>query len=382
MKYFQTFFTYAVLLVCSVVAYSFFDGSTAHAGAIGAASMPLLLGTVSMFETRTMLEALEQMFIPRTFLQTMFFKESVTFDTENVDLDVIKGKRRLAPFVSPLAEGKVVERTGFSTSSIKPPYIKQKMATKASDILKRQSGNIIYQGNSSPAQRAQVQLGKDMIELMNMIIRREEWMAANALNSGVITVAGDGINAQIDFLMASDHKITLTGTAKWTDAASDPITNLRTWKQKAGQDSGLVPNVAVFGSSVLTAFLGNANALKLLDKTKVTLGQIDPKQLPDGVTYYGNVEGLDIYTYDEWYLDDNGALQPMVPVNKIFMGSTSAQNKRLYGAIQDLEATAAVPYFPKSWEEKDPSVRWLMLQSAPVVALNQPDAFMSIQPID
>lgn len=380
--YFKTLFIYSMLLVCSMVAYGLFSGSEAHAaGAV--ASMPFLLfGTISMFETRTMLEALEQMFIPKTFLLDTFFKATQQFDTENVDIDVIKGKRRLAPFVSPLAEGKVVERTGFTTNSIKPPYIKQKIATSAADMLKRQRGDTLYVGNSNPAQRAQLQLGKDMIELVNMIVRREEWMAAQALNTGTVAVVGDGVNASIDFLMASDHKITLTGGDLWTaPSTADPLSNLRTWRRKAGQDSGMVPDVAIFGQDVMTAFLLTTNAIRLLDKTKVALGQINVQALPSGATYWGTIEGLDIFTYDEWYLDDNAALQPMVPVDKIFMGSTKARCTRLYGAIQDLKATAAVPYFPKSWEEEDPSVQWLLMQSAPVVAMQQPDAFMSIKAI-
>ena len=87
--------------------------------------------------------------------------------------------------------------------------------------------------------------------------------------------------------------------------------------------------------------------------------------------------------YDEWYLDDNGDEQPMMPVDKILLGSTRTRNARLYGAIQDLDAGAdfAVSRYPKSWTEKDPSMRFVMLQSAPLVALLQPDAFMSIKAV-
>ena len=67
----------------------------------------------------------------------------------------------------------------------------------------------------------------------------------------------------------------------------------------------------------------------------------------------------------------------MIPLNKVWIGSTNAKNTRLYGAIKDLKALAAMPRFAKSWEEEDPSARYLMMQSAPLVALNQPDAFVS-----
>lgn len=331
---------------------------------------------ISIFVTRTMLQALEMMFIPKTFLLDMFFKDTEQSTTKYVDIDIIKGKRRLAPFVSPLSQGKVVDRTGYTTKTFEPPYIKQKTPFTGADILKKQPGEIIYQGNSSPADRAAVQLGKDLLELVNMIIRREEWMASQALTTGKINVVGDGVNAVIDFLMAADHIVTLAGAALWSVDTGDPISNLRTWRQKCSQDSGLVPDVAVLGTDVIKSFLKNANVQKLMDKTKIAIGQINPQQLPSGATYYGYIEGLDIYGYDEWYLDTDDTLKPMVPVDKVIMGSTKARSARHYGAIQDLKATAAVPYFPKSWEEEDPSIRWIMVQSAPLVCPHQIDAFL------
>jgi hypothetical protein len=329
-----------------------------------------------------MLAALEQMQMPRTFLLDTFFKATETSQTEYVDIDIVKGKRKLAPFVNPLHEGKLIERMGYTTQTFKPPYIKMKKATTAQNYLNRASGESIY-GGMSPQQRLAQQLGRDLIELTDMITRREEWMAAQALTTGKITVKGDGVDAEIDFLMANDHKITLSSNDLWSDyTQSDPIANLREWKEKVGKDSGLVPELAIFGTQVLKHFLKNTQVTNLLDKTKVSLGQIVVSQLANGATYYGNIEGLDIYTYNEYYLDDNGDLQPMVPEDMIIMGSTRARAVRHYAAIQDLQAVlASVRYFPKSWEVEDPSVRWLMVQSAPLVCPHQIDAFINIKPL-
>ena len=337
--------------------------------------------TISMFEIRTMLAAIEQMYIPKTFLLDMFFKKENIANTKHVDIDIIKGKRRLAPFVQPMAEGKVVEREGYTTNSIIPPYVKPKMPFTAMDLLNRQRGDTIYQGNASPAVRAQMQLGKDLLKLNQMIIRREEWMAAQGLNTGIVTISGDGIDAQIDFNMGATHKITLAGAALWDDSSSTPLANLRAWKQLVAKDSGLVPDVAVFGSDVVNAFLAHATVKSNLDTRRIELGQIKPELLPNGASYIGRIEQLDIYTYDEYYLDDADVLQPMVPVDKVWLGSTRADTTRQYGAIQDLEAMAVVKYFPKSWITKDPSVQWVMLQSAPIVCPNQIDAFLSAKAV-
>ncbi len=339
--------------------------------------------SIDIFSTRTMLAAIEQIVTARTFLLNTFFPGFQQFESKSVDIDIIKGKRRLAPFVSPVVAGKVMDKRGMTTRSYTPPYVKPKFATGAQEILNRAPGEIVYVGGQSALERASTKLGEELAELDDTITRREEWMAAQSLVSGSVNVVGDGINDVINFGRAADHTVTLTGAALWTDAAGTPLKNLRTWRRKIIQDSGVSPDVAVFGASAIDAFLTNAEVVAALDTRRVDLGMIDPQLLPEGVTYYGYIKdvGLDIYGYDEWYVDDAGAEQPMMPVDKVVIGSSKSRNAKLYGMIQDLDAGAgfAVPRFPKSWTKKDPSVRFVMLQSAPLVALLQPDSTMCIK---
>lgn len=339
---------------------------------------------IDVYETRTMLSMLEQRKPPRSFLLNTFFGRFSTFTTKHVDIDIFKGKRKLAPFVSPRRQGKLVERIGFSTRSYKPAYVKPKMETEADEFLKRQSDVSIYAANDGPTQRAAREVGRQLGEMDDMITRREEWMAAQLLNDGTVDIIGDGISDQLDFQMEASHKITLAGTDVWDSASSDPYNDLKTWKKKVAQDSGINPTDVIMGSSAEQYFMDNAKIQKLLDNRRIELGQIVPKDMGDGVSYIGRLAGLnlDLWSYDEWYVDDStGVEEEMVPAKKIFMGSRGTRNSKLYGAIQDLDvgANAAVPRFPKSWTEKDPSVRFLMVQSAPLVAMLQPDAFLTAQ---
>lgn len=336
---------------------------------------------IDLFETRTMLKALDQTVPTKTFLLDTFFPTIRQSDTDIVDIDIVKGKRKLAPFVAPMHEGIAVIDEGYHTDTFRPPYIKAKKVSTAMEMLKRLPGNTIYQGEFSPSQRAAQKVGEDLRELQDMITRREEWMAAQALTTGKIHVQGEGVNQIIDFQMRPDHQEILTGGALWSSATSNPIRDLRRWQEKIVQDSGLVARVAVLGRDVLNAFLDNEKVQKVLDNYRIQLGQIDPQSLPNGAKYWGSIDDIDLYSYNEWYLDDNGVEQPMVPANTIIVGANTARTARHYGAIHDLDATAAVPYFPKSWTQQDPSVRFVMLQSAPLVIPHQIDAFMSIKAV-
>ncbi len=334
---------------------------------------------MDLFKTRTMLRALEQMYLPKLFLRDMFFRTITRSTTKYVDIDVMKGKRRLAPFVSPLKEGKQVERIGFQTQSIEPPYLKPKMVTTAQDFLDRAAGETIYDGAKTAVQKAAEQVGKDLVELNQEIDRREEWMAASALTTGKVQVIGDGVNREIDFLMDASHLITLGAAAQWDETTADPLADLKTWKRLIAKDSGLVPDVTIMGESAWDNFIKHSKVVNALDTRRIDLGLIDPKALPNGATYMGFLKETqqDVYTYDEWYLDPSDVLQPMVPAKNVIMGSTRARAERHYGAIYDLKMRASVARFPKSWEVEDPSARWLMLQSAPVMALHQVDAFIN-----
>lgn len=343
---------------------------------------------VSIYDTRTMMEAVRQMKPARTFLLETFFPGVKEFTTQHVDFDIIKGKRKVAAYVSPIKAGKVVAKEGMTTKTLNPPYLKEKETITPQEFFTREAGNTIYAPGDGPGQRAQRELGRILGDLDNRFTRAEEVQAASALNTGTVSCVGEGINVQVDFGMPAAHKVTLTGTDLWTDTTnSNPLDDLVDWCNLVSQASGIVPGKAVLGLDVAKAFINHPKVKDILNNRRIQMGEIKPQELADGVSYLGNINhagvALDLYTYQEWYVDANDNEQPMVPADKIWLGSNKTKNSRLYGAIQDLDAggLAAMARFPKSWDEKDPSVRWVMLQSAPLVAMLQPDAFLSAKAV-
>jgi hypothetical protein len=330
---------------------------------------------IDMFDTRTMLEAVNAMKPVRTFLRDTFFTNVRTFDTEHVDVDIVKGKRRMAPFVSPKIAGKVVERLGYKTNTYKAPMVNPKIPTTAEQLMKRLAGEPLYSG-MSPDDRAAEQLGRDLAELDEMVTRREEWMCAQALFTGQINVVGEGVNEVIDFQLT--NKEVLSGTALWSDTTnSDPIADLKRWRLAVIKESGITPDRVVMASDVVDAFVNHSKVKDIMDSRRIILGQINPSTLPNGVTFIGSISslGLDIYSYDEWYLDEDGTEKPMVPDGAVLLASTSARFDLLYGAYIDMEmGTMDLPRIPRSWVEKDPSIRWVQMVSRPLPVPQQIDS--------
>lgn len=342
------------------------------------------MSDISMFEPRNMIAALKQIAPPSNALLDTFFPTIKQHNADKIDIDIIDATgRKLAPYCSPKVGGVVLAGKGFTTKTITLPYIKIKSPTSALEALSRAPGETIYDSAMNPMQRAAAKLGEDMAEIRDQILRRLEWNAAQLLDTGKIDIDQNGVVLEIDFGMKSAHKEVLTGTDVWSNAASDPILDLEKWAEMQGQDSGIYPSDAILGADALAAFRTNAAVLKYLDNRNISIGQMAPAAPAPGLRFIMRVEsaGLDLWSYPESYYDEaTSAAAKFVPAKKVWLCSRRAYTAQHYGLVKDLKAgTAAVRFFAKTWQEEDPSVQWLLVQSAPLVAMHQPDAFGSYQ---
>ena len=338
---------------------------------------------LDLFQYQTMLRVLEQAKKPKTFLRNNFFGNVEQSTTEQVMIDVHEGKRRTAVYVKPKHAAKIIDRIGYKTNAYKPPYVKMKTDTTAEDFLKRLPGETVFSPGDSPMARAARRVGEDMIEMSDMIDRLEEYQCAQLIQHGQYNIVGDGISEIIDFGLPPTHQITLTGTSRWSQAQSVPMNNLRAWRRLVIQDSGQTPTDLFVASDVVDAIYENAQVQKHMDVWRMNMGSINPVvdygAQDSGVTFLGYLAevGLNIWSYDEFYIDPaDGVEKTMIESGKVALLCRNMRSGRHYGAIRDLKANFAVPRFPKSWEEEDPSVRWLMVQSAPMMALHQTQSLL------
>src|SRR4051812_39453738 len=95
------------------------------------------------YDTATLIQVVPNLKRAQTFLLDTFFPNIVTSDSELVAIDVDVGLRRMAPFVSPLVEGKLVEQRRIQTGLFKPAYIKDKRAPDLRKPVRRMIGEKI-----------------------------------------------------------------------------------------------------------------------------------------------------------------------------------------------------------------------------------------------
>jgi hypothetical protein len=295
------------------------------------------------YETKTMLAPFEQGPLVPSFLRDTFFTGRDYPMTPLIEFDFRRGRRKMAPFVAPLVGGKLMERQGFETRFFRAPRIAPVRALRTPDLEARLPGETIY-SQRSPADRAVELLAEDSIFCDEAISRREEWMCRNVLVNGAITVTADsGYQMVVDYTQSSagaanNHYLP---AVKWDQTGSDPLADLEAARLATIRDSGIAPDVALFGVNAAKVFIRNAEVAVLLDKLRFSIATIQPIIDSNSVVRFGRVPGLELYEYAEYFEDDLGTIFPMLPDNFVMLLSTKVPNKIVYGAFTQLEDAKA-----------------------------------------
>lgn len=136
------------------------------------------------------------------------------------------------------------------------------------------------------------------------------------------------------------------------------------------------------------AFVRNETVQKLLDNRNIELARIAPKELPDGAKWIGHIATLamDIYAYEEWYVDDftdpeNKEEKSMIPEGKLMMASTNSRRSSCYAAItiagdDDQFITVESERVPETWMERKPARRFVSLSSSPLTVPHEADSWL------
>lgn len=338
--------------------------------------------TIDIFSTHVLTKVVENLERPASFLLDTFFTQEQISDKEEIFFDIDKSKPKLTPFVSPLVAGKVVNDEGFSTKSFKPAYAKDKRRFDPNRALKRSIGEKIG-GSLTPQQRIEANLNRTITKQLENLTRREEVMASEALRTGKITVTGDDYpTVVVDFGRDPELTVALSGSSRWGEAGVKALDNLEDWVALVQEKSGAVARNVIMDSLAWRVFKSDAQVEKLLDirrirdNISITLGPIARGTGNELARYVGSIGDLDFWIYNDRYIDDNDVTQKLLPDYTVILGSKEQiEGTRCYGVIQDEKALfTAQRFFSKSWLEEDPAVRWLLLQSAPLLVPYRPNA--------
>lgn len=332
---------------------------------------------MDIYSTTTLNRVVQDLRRSPAFLLGLFFGQIETSETEDIKFDVNNNRPRISPFVSPLVEGQLVESAGYTTKTFTPAYVKDKRVHNPARGFRRAIGETIG-GSTSPANRLAMALAADLNDQQEMLTRRKEVMAAEVLRTGKATITGEKYpTVVVDFQRDAALTVALSAGSKWGDSGVSPVANTEAWSQLVFQKSGAYPDVVVMDVAAWQKFRDDPTFDKLIDKRR--LSDVESIRygavIAAGGVFQGRIGNQSIWLYENSYIDNAGAEQRVLPVGSVILGSASIEGVQHHGAIQDIEAgLQAMESYTKSWVVKDPSVRVLLMQSAPLVVPYRPNA--------
>lgn len=335
-----------------------------------------------LYGTADLLDVLRITPVESSYWLDNWFGAVRQFDTADIMFDKLKTVRRLAPFVSPVVQGRVMKSRGFETKAFTPAYVKPKHIVDPNRQFNRRPGEIPGMGSSTPQARWNAAIAENLAEERNAILRRENWMAAMAIIHGSVTVTGEDYPTQVvDFGRDAGLSVTLTSTARWGESAADPLANIAALRKLSFEKSGAPITRLTMGLDAFDRFFADTKVQDLLkgqeignvartsDSTMSALGSPGEPFEFRGILQGANGQGrLEVYTYNEQYEDENDATQSIMSSLDVVGTGNNIRGVRCYGAIRDKRAgLQALPLFPKMWDQEDPSLTYTMTQSAPLM---------------
>ncbi len=341
------------------------------------------------YDTATLIGVVPNLLRSQSFLLDRFFPNFVMSDSEYVAIDIDVGKRRMSPFVSPLVEGKLVEQRTIQTNTFKPPYIKDKRAPDLRKPIRRMIGERIG-GELTGAEREMANLAAEMEDQIDILTRRLEWMAAQVLQLGTLTVSGEGFpTTLIDFGRDPSLTANLAGSAQWGVTAnfnSDgrdpvPVASIEAWQHNILKLSGAKVTDIVFTPTPWLKFMQAEGVQGQIYYPKLSdFGAgIDPgSKIERGAVYKGRWGQYDLWVYNDWFVDTDNIQKMMIADGTVIMSGPDMMGTRSFAQILDPYFNyAALPFAPKTWLKEDPAQRLIMMQASPLTIPSRVNAAMA-----
>lgn len=317
---------------------------------------------------------------PSRYWRDLAFPSTQQSDTSTILFDKVTNGRVLAPFVAPNVQGQPIRSRGSKTVAFNSAYVKPKHSLDPGRGVRRRPGEALG-APLSQQQRMDAILAETLQDQRDSIDRREEWMACEAVVKGTVTVVGDNYpESTVDFQRNPANTKVLTGASMWSDDTANPIAQLNSWAYEMLLRSGRRLSRVTFSPSAWQAFIANPFVQQAMETRRGSRAELETALVTgdfvvDHGLWPGNVRFVE---YNEVYEDNQGNLVPYLEDGKIVL-TGAIDGVIAYGAIQDARAGfQSVARFSKMWEQEDPSVIYVMTQSAPLPIPVYTDASMSV----
>ena len=274
-----------------------------------------------------------------------------------VTWDVVSGSRTIASPNVPNSEAQIVSRLTRSQKSASFVYTREKRVFEPTTLHWLREPGQLAKVNAEAAVLREVQ---DLDNRANALAEYCLWKAL----TGTLTFDSHEVQATVDYGFASSHKPS-AGTAWATATPSQIVDDVRAWKRLIIRD-GRVAAKDAYATEVAVANVFDSFAST--GASNAPAGALLSDRMKD--EYYQNgvipgFMGLNWNLAESVYEASNGTITNFLDDNHVVIGNFDENRpiELMEGPTADDEAPGGFTgKFSKTWKEKDPSARQILLE--------------------
>lgn len=296
------------------------------------------------YTTREMLAAQRNRPTKTTLFTNWFVGDRPTHATKYLMLDKVGAYNMTATYTHRHGDAHKVARGDYTSDVLITPYTYEEFPITPEMVDDRLPGQNEFEAD--PETIAETMMLDAIEELDNRLDVLEERQIAEALQTGLVVVAGKGVSYTVDYGQAAANLVTLAGADLWNVATSDIPGDLTDWADVIEDGGGLTPDLLLLGRDAAKAFKADATVLANLDNRRVDMGMIAPKYYPEQrATWLGEYRdvgvAVQVWEYNGKYDYISGGVRTrarFMNPSKAIMTSSALRLSMHYGKIENFNA--------------------------------------------
>lgn len=316
-------------------------------------------------DTYTLLEAVERIDKPKSYLVDTFFPNKTFYDTTRIGLEYRKAGRNLAPAITEGGGGRNISRGSAQAKFYDSILYGPKRTIGLKDLELRQFGERpdIYRVTRPEDRLAKMQ-AEDLNDLLNLHANRKEQMASEILQKGKFRLKAYADDGKVAEVIDVDYQLDceVYPATSWADPDANIYDDLMTISMEIQEETGTIPALMICGKGVERQLLNNKEIrewLTIPNRENLTMAGFAPRFTAPNARYIGNISALnlEVISYLDTYIDDDGKVHPYIDDNTAIFGNPG-QGRQLYGTVTlfmpEGIQTFSAEYIPKyDYSDKD-----------------------------
>ncbi|MEK3722304.1 major capsid protein [Paenibacillus sp. FSL H8-0034] len=257
-----------------------------------------------------------------------------------LDLKWIKGSKGLPIALMPSefdAKATLRDRIGFKEIQTEMPFFREAM--RIGEKERQELLRLMASANEQYYMPLITNIYDDVSNLVSGALVNPERMIMQLLSTGKVSITANRLAYDYDYKMPAGHKVTLTGTDKWSDPTADIIGDIQAWQEIGDDDQGVQLRKAICTRKTWGYILKNT-AIRLdmnplggqnIIMTDTLMRQYLLNKVNLSVAVYNKKFALQDGSTNLFYPDDYFTLLPDGALGNTYFGTTPEEADLMSG---------------------------------------------------